>query len=27
MRTVAGQMEDSLSAAEDLFDGRSRDVE
>jgi len=27
MRTAAVQMEDSLSAEEDLFDGRSRDVE
>jgi|TARA_R110000744_G_scaffold166885_1_gene284192 hypothetical protein len=27
MRTVAGQMEDSLSAAEDLFDGDIRNVE
>ena len=27
MRTVAGQMEDSLSAAEDLFDGWSKDVD
>lgn len=27
MRSVASQMEDSLSAAEDLFDGYSTDVE